>query len=242
MSARRRAGGGEAASVFIIAASDVVRAGLAALVEADARFTVVGGATDLGEPASEGAERPPADVVLVEAEGQTEESLGALHAFAVEEWEAGDAPTFVVIGAEEGGWVRDALGAGIVRALLPRGASGVEIVAALAAVSAGLVALDPETFNALLSTPSPTSDVSDAAETSDGRLPRDAAELDALTPREREVLDMLAEGLSNKEIAWRMNISEHTVKFHVASIFAKLGVSTRTEAVTRGIRRGLVMV
>jgi hypothetical protein len=50
---------------------------------------------------------------------------------------------------------------------------------------------------------------------------------------------MLAEGLSNKEIAWRMKLSEHTVKFHVASVFAKLDVSTRTEAVTQGIRRGL---
>jgi DNA-binding CsgD family transcriptional regulator len=53
---------------------------------------------------------------------------------------------------------------------------------------------------------------------------------------------MLVEGLSNKEIAWRMKISEHTVKFHVASIFSKLGVSTRTEAVTQGIRRGLIMM
>jgi DNA-binding CsgD family transcriptional regulator len=67
-------------------------------------------------------------------------------------------------------------------------------------------------------------------------------ELDALTPREREVLDMLAEGLSNKEIAWRMKISGHTVKFHVASIFAKLNVSTRTEAVAQGIRKGLIMM
>ena len=53
---------------------------------------------------------------------------------------------------------------------------------------------------------------------------------------------MLASGFSNKEIAWRMKISEHTVKSHVASIFAKLNVSTRTEAVTQGIRKGLVMM
>ena len=66
--------------------------------------------------------------------------------------------------------------------------------------------------------------------------------LDALTSREREVLEMLAEGLSNKEIAWRMKISEHTVKFHVASVFAKLGASTRTEAVMHGIRQGLIMI
>jgi DNA-binding NarL/FixJ family response regulator len=56
------------------------------------------------------------------------------------------------------------------------------------------------------------------------------------------VLAMLAEGLGNKVIAARLAISEHTVKFHLASIYAKLGVSTRTEAVTAGVRRGLVML
>jgi DNA-binding CsgD family transcriptional regulator len=63
-----------------------------------------------------------------------------------------------------------------------------------------------------------------------------------LTPRETEVLRMLAEGLSNREIASILGISEHTVKFHITSIFGKLGTSTRTEAATEGIRRGLVMI
>ena len=63
-----------------------------------------------------------------------------------------------------------------------------------------------------------------------------------LSDRELEVLDQLAEGLSNKLIAHRLSISEHTVKTHVASIFAKLGASSRTEAVSRAIRRGLVML
>jgi DNA-binding NarL/FixJ family response regulator len=53
---------------------------------------------------------------------------------------------------------------------------------------------------------------------------------------------MMAEGSGNKQIAFRLGISEHTVKFHVASIFAKLGASSRTEAVTLGVRRGLVML
>ncbi len=53
---------------------------------------------------------------------------------------------------------------------------------------------------------------------------------------------MLAGGLANKEIAARLAISDHTVKFHVASILGKLGVSTRTEAVSLGIRRGLVLL
>jgi DNA-binding NarL/FixJ family response regulator len=66
--------------------------------------------------------------------------------------------------------------------------------------------------------------------------------LEPLSARELEVLDQLAEGLSNKLIAHRLNISEHTVKTHVASIFAKLGASSRTEAVSQAIRRGLVML
>ena len=70
-----------------------------------------------------------------------------------------------------------------------------------------------------------------------------AAELiEPLTERELELLDLLAEGISNKLIAHRLGISEHTVKTHVASIFAKLGVSSRTEAVSQAIRRGLVML
>jgi NarL family two-component system response regulator YdfI len=63
-----------------------------------------------------------------------------------------------------------------------------------------------------------------------------------LTPREAEILNMMAEGLGNKQIAWRLSISEHTVKFHISSIFTKLQVSSRTEAVTSGIRQGLIMI
>jgi DNA-binding NarL/FixJ family response regulator len=61
-----------------------------------------------------------------------------------------------------------------------------------------------------------------------------------LTPREIEVLRLLADGLGNKEIAARMNISEHTIKFHIRSILGKLGASSRTEAVSRGLRSGLI--
>jgi DNA-binding NarL/FixJ family response regulator len=61
-----------------------------------------------------------------------------------------------------------------------------------------------------------------------------------LTPREREVLELLGHGLSNRQIAERLDISEHTAKFHVASVSGKLGASSRTEAVSRGVRRGLI--
>jgi len=63
---------------------------------------------------------------------------------------------------------------------------------------------------------------------------------EALTAREMDVIEMLAEGLSNKMIAHRLSISDHTAKFHVNSILAKLNAGTRTEAVTRGIRLGLI--
>ena len=63
---------------------------------------------------------------------------------------------------------------------------------------------------------------------------------ESLTARELEVLELLAEGLSNQGIATRLHISEHTVKFHVASICGKLGAENRTDAVRRGVRRGLI--
>jgi DNA-binding NarL/FixJ family response regulator len=70
----------------------------------------------------------------------------------------------------------------------------------------------------------------------------DGFQVEALTPRELQVLRMLADGLGNKEIAGQLNISDHTAKFHVAQILAKLHASSRTEAVTIGMRRGLVPV
>lgn len=68
----------------------------------------------------------------------------------------------------------------------------------------------------------------------------DPIDTEALTARESEVLDLLAQGLSNRGIAARLGISGHTVKFHLASIFGKLGVRTRTSAVRRALRRGLI--
>ena len=65
---------------------------------------------------------------------------------------------------------------------------------------------------------------------------------DDLTPREKEVLQFIALGLANKTIAGRLGISEHTVKFHVASLLSKLGAASRTEAVLLGARRGLVVL
>ena len=105
-------------------------------------------------------------------------------------------------------------------------ATAEEIEGAIHAVHAGLAVTTPTALAELLPEPQP--------------LAEELAE--PLSDRELEVLDLLAEGLSNKLIAHRLSISEHTVKTHVASIFAKLGASSRTEAVSQAIRRGLVML
>ncbi|MBC8072379.1 MAG: response regulator transcription factor, partial [Deltaproteobacteria bacterium] len=65
---------------------------------------------------------------------------------------------------------------------------------------------------------------------------------DGLTAREHEVVQLMAEGLSNKQIADRLGISSHTAKFHVNAVLAKLDSSTRTEAVVRAVQRGVVML
>jgi DNA-binding CsgD family transcriptional regulator len=64
--------------------------------------------------------------------------------------------------------------------------------------------------------------------------------VEQLTPREHEVLALVADGLRNREIAERLGVSEHTVKFHLAAVFGKLGATSRTDAVRRGFRLGLI--
>jgi ATP/maltotriose-dependent transcriptional regulator MalT len=71
---------------------------------------------------------------------------------------------------------------------------------------------------------------------------REGGLIESLTAREHDVLSLVADGLHNREIAQALAISEHTVKFHLASIFGKLGVSTRTEAVQRGVRLGVIEI
>jgi two-component system, NarL family, response regulator YdfI len=116
-----------------------------------------------------------------------------------------------------------------VRAVLPSDITPDQLVAALRAATAGLVVLHPVEVTATFSTQATSSQALDEL-------------TEPLTPREREVLQMLASGLGNKQIAARLNISEHTAKFHVASILGKLGAGSRTEAVAVGIRRGLVLL
>jgi DNA-binding NarL/FixJ family response regulator len=136
-------------------------------------------------------------------------------------------PAFVLItGQPPPPWTHEALRLGV-RALLPRDASAGEILSAVEAAGNGMVAIDPRELDALLVS-APAAPV--------------AAVSSTLTARELEVLRMMAEGTANKNIAWKLGISEHTVKFHVASILGKLGAGSRTEAVTIGVRKGLVLL
>jgi DNA-binding NarL/FixJ family response regulator len=116
---------------------------------------------------------------------------------------------------------------GPVRGVLPRDAGAAEIVAAIGAVAAGLVVRHPGV----------------SLRRRAASLARGAAEPGApLTPREIEVLAMVADGLGNKAVAAALGISAHTAKYHVASILAKLGAASRAEAVAIGLRRGLVVI
>jgi two-component system, NarL family, response regulator YdfI len=135
------------------------------------------------------------------------------------------AAVVLLVSNPPGPWTIEALRSGV-RAVLPRDVSAPELIAAIEAAAAGLTVLHPSDLHALLPTPRAIS--ADAGE--------------ALTPRELEVFAMLAEGAGNKAIAWKLAISEHTVKFHVASIMSKLNATSRTEAVSIGIRKGLIML
>lgn len=115
-------------------------------------------------------------------------------------------------------------------AVLPASASEGEIRIAVEAAAEGLLVLHPDI-------------VAHAATSSSFSFHNSRSSFEHhISPRESEILNLLAAGLGNKEIAWQLKISEHTVKFHVTSIFNKLNVSSRAEAVTVGVRRGLIIL
>ena len=118
--------------------------------------------------------------------------------------------------------------------MLPLEASAEELSAAINALHEGLFVSPPALLQRLAS--SQALDVQPLA----GRPEESPG--GELTERESEVLGLLAQGLANKQIAARLGISEHTVKFHVSSIYSKLGASSRTEAVRLGVRQGLIIL
>lgn len=113
--------------------------------------------------------------------------------------------------------------------LLPPHSTPDELEAAMIAVTQGLIVLSHDLANQMREIPIATSPADD-----------DDPNAEPLTPREQQILALLSQGLANKQIARTLTISEHTVKFHISSLYAKLGASNRTEAISRGARRGLV--
>ena len=111
-------------------------------------------------------------------------------------------------------------------------AAGVAIVAEAAAQPEPL----PDSVDAVVQAPPPWSDAADGSASAQDAPP------EPLTPREREVLALVAEGLPNKAIAAALGIGDQTVKFHVAAIIGKLGAANRTDAVRLAVRRGFVVI
>jgi len=209
--------------VLLAAASEVRRAGLEALVKQAPLLKLVASLQGTLAVAQYATQLHP-DVILLDLENENREStvLPALPRIP------NSFPVVALIDEPSADWAAHALRSGV-RAILPRDSSMDEILAAIQAAHAGLVLLD-----------------SAVTQTLAARVPTLASQptptLDELTPREVEVLRMLAEGLGNREMASRLGISDHTVKFHISSILDKLGASTRTEAVTMGIRMGIILL
>ncbi len=200
--------------VLVAADREVAAARLEAMLRADTTRRVL-----IGTPGALGRlieEHDPAVVVLASTAARAISILSTLVDTTLAP------PVVLIVDDPRAAWTPAARRAGV-RAVLDSRAGANEISAALTAALAGLITLHPDVY----------------------RAPARAAVLEgeaerALTLRELEILEMLAEGLRNQAIGRRLGISAYTVKFHVASILDKLGAAGRTEAVTLGVRRGLI--
>ena len=200
--------------VAVSARSSVVRAALETAVRSGDSLELAG-AWDITLLRALDVE---ADVLLLDAGDTQPDRLAAF---------AGELPWPIVLLSPPSGaaFAQAALKSGI-RGVLPADSTPEEIESAIQAVHAGLAVIAPGLLPARTAESQPALDDL----------------IEPLTDRELEVLELIVEGLSNRLIAQRLGISEHTVKTHVGSIFSKLGVTSRTEAMSQAIRRGLVMI
>lgn len=202
--------------VLLLGDDPLARSALTALFAHDAELTLVGQGGP-GEGASLAQALDP-DVILWDmglARAPDDERAEAAPAF--------DAPLLALVAGEA--QVGEARTSGA-RGILRRDAEAPRLLAALRAVVQGLSVFDEASSGALLRPAA-----------------RDPLEpIEPLTPRELEVLQLLAAGQSNKQIAQRLSISEHTAKFHVAKLLQKLGAASRSEAVFIGARLGLLLL
>jgi DNA-binding NarL/FixJ family response regulator len=197
---------------LLVGDDPLARAGVAALL---------GAAPEVELAASGGLDEAPALLAATGPEVLLWDSGGAESSAAALVAAAGEVPVLALLKA--GGRPGQLWRAGV-RGLVERGAGAGSLAAALLATARGLAVLEPGLADAWLRAPPAAGDEGP----------------DALTPREREVLALLAEGLGNKAIAARLGVSDHTAKFHVNAILQKLGAGTRAEAIVRAARRGLV--
>jgi NarL family two-component system response regulator YdfI len=210
--------GGGAIKIAVVATSAVRRAGLESIVRSHAEFQLAGSFGAMTGLASF-ARSNDLDVIVIDSD--------SIHGLLREP--ISGAAIVLLTEVSHGRSISRLLRSGV-RAILSRESDPDDILSAIYAAYDGLVLLSTATAQSL------------AAVYGDQPLEVEDEFSEEVTSRETDVLRMLAEGLVNKDIAARLGISEHTVKFHISSILDKLGASTRTEAVTLGIRRGLIPI
>jgi len=210
--------GGGAIRIAVAATSAVRRAGLESIVRSHAEFQLAGSFEAMANLVSF-ARRTELDVIVIDSDSIPDLLFEP----------TSDAAIVLLTEVSDARSISRLLRSGV-RAILSRESDPDDVVSAIYAAYDGLVLLNTPTAESL------------AAVYGD-QLPEVEEDLsEEITSRETDVLRMLAEGLVNKDIAARLGISEHTVKFHISSILDKLGASTRTEAVMLGVRRGLIPI
>ncbi|WP_281257513.1 response regulator [Actinophytocola xinjiangensis] len=212
----------EPISVVVVDDQDMVRAGFAALLDAQDDLTVVGQAAD-GQAALEVCARTAPDVVLMDVRMPVLDGVEATRRLA-----GGPSRVLMLTTFDIDEYVYTALRAGASGFLL-KDATPDELVSAVRVVAAGQSLLAPTVTRRLIE-----------HFTRQPALAATPPTLDALTPREREVLGWVARGESNTEIAARLVLAEQTVKTHVGRIFLKLGIRDRAQAVMVAYETGLV--
>src|SRR5579864_7059850 len=220
--------------VFLVANSSARRAHLAALISRGVRGVSVICDSQIS-PARFAASK--FDVLVADLDSPA--SAAAMLDFLQEA--PASAGAIALIDDPDPAWVRSALRASM-NAIISRDVNSEDMQLAVQAAEAGFVLLHPTSVHGLLQDNAidEMNDVSVEDLALEGMAQGDMIE--NLTARESEVLRLVGLGLGNKEIAARLAISEHTAKFHISSILGKLHAASRTEAVSLGIRKGLIPI